>query len=99
MVWGADEDGNVNISFDKSNLEKNFTGISKLGYIGEKAFTQIGKAFDDKGDDVISKYADFFATNISDINELANNGYTQLASTRLTLLNYLSNTLAQLDSS
>ena len=98
MVWGVDEDGNVNTNSQKLNLDE-FKGIQGLGDIGEKAFRWIGEAFNGEGNDVISKYADFFATNISDINELANNGYTQLASTRLTLLNDLSNTLKLLDSS
>ena len=54
---------------------------------------------EDKPSAILSQYADYFTTQLLDINELAENGYTELAQNRLNILGQMSEALAGADSS
>ena len=56
------------------------------------------KAFNGQSE-IISKYADYFTTQLLDINELAEKGYDKLAQNRLIVLNDLSVALEKIDDS
>lgn len=59
----------------------------------------IANLFKGETPEIISKYADYFTNQLLEIDKLAQQGYTQLASNRLTALKDLSDALSNLDSS
>ena len=76
-----------------SNNEINgdLTGLQKLN---SDIIKSIVNTFNEENGTIISKYADYFTTQLLEIDKLADQGYTALANGRLRVLNDLKDTLA-----
>ena len=92
-IYGQNGKGRY-LNTDLKGLAK-FTTKDATGDFTNLA-TDIAELFKEGGP-IISKYADYFTTQLLDINKLAENGYTNLAKTRLSILSELANTLSQID--
>ena len=96
-VYATDDNNNIT-----NELNKDFEKLTKLN-IGENvtsedAIKTIANTFkEDTTNPIISKYADYFTSQIVSINKLADQGYTALAGTRLTSLYNLSNALSSIE--
>ena len=102
-IYQYDDEGNK-----VDTLNKDLKGLMKLseqqsGYWasnGEWRGTTINMAetiadlFDNN--QIITKYSDYFTSELLEINELAENGYTELAKDRLSVLNNLAQKLSSL---
>ena len=94
-IFTIDTEGEI----DTSEINSIFSNLINEGF-NEELIHSLGAQFDGISDNqIISKYADYFSTELLAINELANNGYTKLASTRLNILSALADALGEIDTS
>lgn len=95
MIYRTDSEGNI----DSSGFNTQLEGIGKLSG-GKTAAQLIAWRFDDSGImQIATQYANFFASQISDIDQLAQDGYTDLASKRLSILSDFSLQLGRMSDS
>ena len=90
---------------DKDDINSDLEGLIKIGdYTTDQGMlknkaTDIAELFQEDNEKIITKYADYFTTQLLEINELANNGYNQLATKRLNTLSNLADALANIKDS
>ena len=101
MVYQYDDEGE-----QTQELNRDLKGLKKLSTFDEEgehngafAIAQRFADSEEKPAEIISKYADYFATQLAEINTLAEQGYVELAGSRLDVLNKLSESLATIKDS